>query len=355
MGIRRILFIALPLLAALAAFVILNAGGTTANVRAQAKTKIELDMDPTNGDAPCNPVDASRDVAVGDTYQVAICLTNAPQSVAAFNVEVNYDSALDQCVPKDCSDPASCPDGNPDANFGSTSWTTPDLGACDCTSSGLGLPTCDYNPAPSGTGKTAYISCVCNVPEQQTLPSGEGVSSPLAMVTFKKTAAGADTLDFGTVAAYKQNPPVMLRCPGAECFGGSSDAGAAPVPSATPEGTVAPGTTPGAETPGSQVPTENPNAGPIATAAAGTAVAQGTPIASINQAATATAAAAATKAAAASKTPTGKATAKPGSTSEKSSGSSGPNGILIAGIAVVAAVVAGGAGWFGYRRFRATR
>ena len=64
-------------------------------------------------------------------------------------------------------------------------------------------------------------------------------------------------------------------------------------------------------------------------------------------------AAAATKAAISAKTPTGKATAKPGSTGEEGDGSSGPNAFLIAGIVVVAAIVVGGAGWFGYRRFLA--
>jgi hypothetical protein len=320
------------------------------DANAQDTAKLALDMDTTNGNGPCDPIDDTRSVNVGDTYEIAVCLTDAPAAPASFGIEVFYDNTLDQCVPVDCAGNVKCVDGNPDANAGTTSWTTPDLGPdCDCSIGGLLPPQCDRNPDGTGPGKgDAFIDCDCLNPP---LPAGEGVTAPVVMIKYEATEKGTGTFSFGTVALYTELGDNILRCPGEDCSGGTAETLASVPTTPTVEGTAPAGTTPEGA-----VPTENPNAGPIATAAAATAVAQGTPIAAINQAATATSAAVATKAAAASKTPTGKATAKPGAANQQSNGgSSGPNPILIAGIAVVAAIVVGGAGWFGYRRFRSTR
>jgi hypothetical protein len=349
MNLRRLFLIAVPLVAVAASVVIVGAGGGRSSVSAQSNATLALDMNPTNGDGPCNPIDAHASVARGSTFQVAICLTDAAEPPAAFNIELNYDNSVNECAPVECSDQL-CFDGNPDANLGSTTWTDSGLGtACDCGSGGENPPTCDYNPG-NDPNRTAFISCTCI--ETQTLPAGEGISGPIAMVTFKNVAEGSTDLAFGTVAFYPLQGPAMLRCPTAKCTGGSVDTNAAS-PTAPAE-TPPPGTTPGAEsTAGGNVgvPTVEPAA---ATASAATAVAQGTPIAAINQAATATSAAVSTKAASAAKTP--KATPKPGTTAQESKGgSSGPSALLIAVIVIVAVVVVGGGGWYGYRRFRIRR
>ena len=349
MVIRRTSLIALPLLAVLTAFLIGNANGSASHVDAQNKPTLALDMDITNGDGPCNPIDDTRGVNVGDTYQIAICLTDAPVPPGPFNIEVLYDDTLDECVPVDCPAGSACMDSNPDVNAGATSWTSPDLGLCDCSSGGQLPPSCDRNPASGPDKGAALINCDCTSP---TLPVGSGVSSPMAVLTFKNAGEGSNTFSLGTAALYADDIENIMRCPGTQCFGGTSEDNLSPTsPTPALEGTPAAGTTPGAETtPGGEVATTVPA---VATASAATAVAQGTPIAAINQAATATSAAVATKAAISAKTP--KATAKPGSTGEEDGGSSGPNPFLIAGIVVVAGIVVGGAGWFGYRRFRATR
>lgn len=224
MNLRRLFLIAVPLVAVAASVVIVGAGGGRSSVSAQSNATLALDMNPTNGDGPCNPIDAHASVARGSTFQVAICLTDAAEPPAAFNIELNYDNSVNECAPVECSDQL-CFDGNPDANLGSTTWTDSGLGtACDCGSGGENPPTCDYNPG-NDPNRTAFISCTCI--ETQTLPAGEGISGPIAMVTFKNVAEGSTDLAFGTVAFYPLQGPAMLRCPTAKCTGGSVDTNAA--------------------------------------------------------------------------------------------------------------------------------
>jgi hypothetical protein len=350
MVIWRTSLIALPLLVALTVFLIGTANGTARHVNAQTGATLALDMDPTNGNGPCDPIDDTRSLNAGDTFEIAMCLTDAITAPSNFDIRVIYDDSLDQCVPVDCPGGFGCLDTNPDANAGATTWTSPDLGTnCDCSIGGELPPVCDQDPGTGpGKGQT-LLWCDCM---EATLSVGKGTSTPLGMITFKNVQPGTDNFSFGTVSVSDSNFEVIARCDQTQCFGGTLETLLSLTP--TPiEGTPTTAATPGAETtPGGEVATPEPAA---ATAAAATAVAQGTPIAAINQAATATSAAVATKAAGSTKTPTGKATAKPGSTSEDGDGSSGPNAFLIAGIVVAAGIVVGGGGWFGYRRFRATR
>ena len=60
---------------------------------------LQLDMDPTNGTGPCNPVDATTTVTVGSNHDVAVCLTNAGAEPNAFSFDLVYDDALNLCVP----------------------------------------------------------------------------------------------------------------------------------------------------------------------------------------------------------------------------------------------------------------
>ena len=351
MVIRRTSLIALPLLAVLTTFLIGNANGSASHVDAQNKPTLALDMDPTNGSGPCDPIDDTRSANAGDTFEIAMCLTDAITTPKNFDIRVIYDDSLDQCVPVDCPGGFGCLDTNPDANAGATTWTSPDLGTdCDCSIGGELPPVCDQDPGTGpGKGQT-LLWCGCMEP---TLSVGEGTSTPLGMITFKNAQPGTDHIAFGASSVSDSDFMVIADCDETQCFGGTLETlvSLTPTPSAA---TPTAGATPGAETtPGGEVATPDPG---VATASAATAVAQGTPIAVINQAATATSAAVATKAASSAKTPTGKATAKPGQTSDTSGGgSSGPNAFLIAGIVAAAGIVVGGGGWFGYRRFRATR
>jgi hypothetical protein len=355
MVIRRTSLIALPLLVALTVFLIGTANGTARRVNAQTGATLALDMDPTNGNGPCDPIDDTRSVNAGDTFEIAMCLTDAITTPKDFDIRVIYDDGLDQCVPVDCPAGIGCLDTNPDANAGATTWTSPSLGDdCDCSIGGELPPVCDQDPGTGpGKGQTLLF---CNCMPPATLSVGEGTSAPLGMITFKNVQPGTDHITFGPSSVSDSGFMVIADCDETQCFGGTLETLLSLTP--TPiEGTPTTAATPGAETtPGGEAATPEPGA---ATAAAATAVAQGTSIAAINQAATATSAAAATKTAKTTKTPTSKATAKatakPGSTSEEGGGSSGPSPFLIAGIVVVAVAVVGGGGWFGYRRFLANR
>jgi hypothetical protein len=182
---------------------------------------IEIDVVEDAGGTWCNPVDSSTTVAVGTPHKAAICLSDAASiAPGAFNIELDYNGDLNLCT--DSAQVTGGMDMNPDANVGATVFSgSAGAGAlgtgCDCSSGGLGFPTCNYD-----TGgvvelpeKAAFVSCVCAL--SQTLPVGTGVSSPLAVVTFTATGGGDDVLSFGTVSVTRTGAPT-LRCPGAQCF-----------------------------------------------------------------------------------------------------------------------------------------
>ncbi|HUS82015.1 MAG TPA: hypothetical protein VM013_02005, partial [Dehalococcoidia bacterium] len=328
-NIRRGSLLGLSLMAALAVLLALSAdwGGRVAGAEGPTLT---LDMDTTNGSGPCNPVDNARAVNVGDTYQIAVCLSDSPKAPAAFNFDIFYDTSLVQSPNIDCLD-SPCLDANPDANAGTTSWGQPLGTGWDCGSMGAVPPAGDM-------GGKAWMSCLTLL--DPGLPVGPGVSSPLALVSFKQMEKGSVGFNLTNVALGDADAALIVDCYGesSACVGGTAATdGQLPAPSPTAE---------------SAAPNEtvSPDAGPAATAAAATAIAQGTPVEALDQAATATSAAAATKTAAS--TPSGKATAKPGATTEDDGGSSGPNAGVIAGIVIVVVIVAGGAGWFAWRRMR---
>ena len=245
--ISRLLWGAVALLAVILAVVLVPAGPggpvpdqalahiiTPMGTPGDALVHLEIDADATNGDGPCNPVDATAEV--GGMHKVAVCLTSSSVSPTAFNVEVHYDSNLNLCTVRNLGGMAF--DDNPDANLGTTSWTTPNLGTgCDCASGTEAPPTCDSPPGegvtPAPGEKTAYISCVCST---ATLPVGAGVSSPLAVVTFNALGVtGTDNLAFGVGAVYGA-AGLILRCPGASCIGATDEktGGATRVPTSTP-------------------------------------------------------------------------------------------------------------------------
>jgi hypothetical protein len=297
--VRRSVLLAVLAAAAIAAVATVapRFGGGTEQVEAQDGASLSLDMDITNGSGPCNPIDPEGGSSGnGADFKVAICLTGSAVPPAAIDVRVIYDDTLDQCVPVDCPS-GECLDANPDANAGTTTWTTPGLGTgCDCSSAGGAPPACDRNPNTGPGEGVAFISCVCATPK---LPVGPTVSIPIAVVTFKNIAKGKDTFSFGASAAYTEDGKNIVRCASAQCLGG-----------ARVESLSAPLT----PTPGGVPPT-------------GTAGASG------------------------SASPTARPGATPGE--EKGEGEGGgTNAVLIAVIVIGAVVVVGGVGWFAYRRLR---
>jgi hypothetical protein len=336
-----LVILAAAAIAAVATVVPRFSGGTE---RAEATdgASLALDMDITNGSGPCNPIDSERAISGdGAEYKVAICLTGATAPPAALNIDLLYDDTLDQCVPVDCPEGIGCLDTNPDANGGTTAWTTPGLGDdCDCSIGGEKPPVCDDDPATGPDKGVAYIDCYCAT---ATLPVGEGVSSPIAVVNFKNIAKGRATFTLGTTTAlYSQDGENILKCAVTpeDCIGGTRGelAPTSPTPTAA---AVPPTGTPNAS--GTPVP-----AGPAATAAAATAIALGTPPSALTTPA-------GTTTPGAKKTPSGSPTARPSATpgEEKGEGEGGgTNAGVIAVIVIGAVVVVGGAGWFAWRRLR---
>ena len=118
----------------------------------------EIDADAWNG-APCNPVDTSAEVDIGDTNDVAVCLTSAmaptpspSNGVSKFQFDLTYHPALNECPEVNCDFPnTKCLDDNPDANEGTTLGqgvpTVPDLGGgWDCSVLNSTQPVCGGSP-----------------------------------------------------------------------------------------------------------------------------------------------------------------------------------------------------------------
>jgi hypothetical protein len=197
---------------------------------------LEIDADVPNGSDPCNPVDATA--PAGGMHKVAVCLTSSSQPPASFTVELLYDDTLNSCT--DIANSGTGLDDNPDANAGTTVW--PDaahsLGTVgwDCSGGGVKYPVCDtdvcdYDADPEcdpadHTGPAhgkAFITCMCTGTGCATLPVGENVSRPIAVVTFDVLRDGIDSLSFGAVALYDETAEQILRCPGADCYGALND------------------------------------------------------------------------------------------------------------------------------------
>jgi hypothetical protein len=256
--------------------------GGAPHAAAQAAPSIQIDMNPSNGSGPCNPIDPSRDTQVGDTYQVAICLENAPSAPAAFGFDLLYNDQLNTCV---VTTGDGNLDSNPDANTGTTTFGGTSLGASgwDCTGVGVSPPNCDHDSATGPGHGDAFLGCFQTV-GTPTLPTGQGVASPLAEVTFHAIAGGVtDTLTIVSGSAADVNTTPYLSCPELGSCGTASDVkiGDTPVaqPTATSTPTVGPSATPNcgreglpACTPTPRAHTPTPTTTATATAAAGEVV-----------------------------------------------------------------------------------
>jgi hypothetical protein len=171
-------------------------------------TTLELDMQQDLGGAWCNPVDWVRTVQVGEQYSVAVCLVMPPSSPGGFQFELDYNSALNDCVDW----PGSSFDSNPDANLGLTKWdgtlpiTVNGLGTgWDCNIGGTSPPTC-ADPEGRASLKCATVSGTAE------LPFGYCVPEPIAVVTLRALAPGFGDLTLWNVEVGDANGDAYLSC-----------------------------------------------------------------------------------------------------------------------------------------------
>jgi hypothetical protein len=215
---------------------------------------LSLDMNP--GTTPCNPIHNTVNHLVGDTYPIAVCATSLGDAAdptdyepAAFNFDVTFDNTLNQCVIPAGGEPTGPPgtDGNPDANAGTTTFSTPSLGPnYDCTSGGQAPPSCTAGTGSGPGHGRAHISCL-NSLSVPTLPigvagpyppSGTTVSAPLGELTFKALGPGTDTIALDAVHLTSKTQISLVRCPAVggdvnRCFGGTDIKALPPTPTDT--------------------------------------------------------------------------------------------------------------------------
>jgi hypothetical protein len=236
----------------------------------QSDASLALDANAGNGSGACSPVDGSASFVEGDEFQVAVCLSNPGDvPLAAYQFRVTYDDRL--IIAPEVADSGSGLDDNPDANAGSTTFSSPDLGGgWDCTGGVEAFPEGDDDSTPgNGTG-VAYSGGCASVAGPNQLTQG-----PLSVIRFRALGGGEARLTLTAVSITDDDLNEVGSCAPAvdrqmACDGATITIEGAPVPDVTPGAVITPGT-PSVGTPLSETP------GVVDTAAAETSIAEGTP------------------------------------------------------------------------------
>jgi hypothetical protein len=173
------------------------------------QTHLHIDADPTNGTRPCDPIDTTRTVQVGDTYDVGLCLESyAPEEVKAFKLRVYYDdineAATIDCLDGDTDADPHCLDANPNANDGDDDVTGLTLGSnWDCSGFGY-LPPLGEDPATpceDEYGRPIYpcLDAVIACNYSPLNPDLDLAANPglLGTVEFTATGVGTESLTWG--------------------------------------------------------------------------------------------------------------------------------------------------------------
>jgi len=283
---RPLLFLVLPLLLlAMTLFGVRSWNGSSDVASADVGTgtvHLEIDMVQDAGGAWCNPVQASTTHSAGQTYSVAICLSDVqtgkgPQSL---QFDLLYNKQLNSCTDMEGGNVAL--DDNPNflqASLGGSegNWD------CNLSNDPAGAPQCDRNVAGDAANLgRAFLFCQ-NSTDEPTLPVGSGTSAPIALVTFTAAFEGVDQLSLGYVEMVDSNLLTFLDCwpTGNRCFGATDTKTGEPVPTATntsvPTSTSTPTVTSTpcpngrcpTSTPTSRAQTKTPTPGPTNTPAPG--------------------------------------------------------------------------------------
>ena len=237
-GFSAVLVVLLALVVALVGSTMSSAHVSTGTVHLE----IDLIRDaPGNGPTSwCNPVQATNTSApnmVGVPYQVAICLTDvstgkAPQSIS---FDLIYDKDLNSCTDIDGGTQAI--DDNPDFLQESLGGSAGNWD-CNLANTAEGQPRCDKDNTgdPADRGRASML-CI-NSTDEPTLPVGNGVSAPLALVTFTATGVtGTDNLSLAYVEMVDSGTLIFLTCwptSATKCFGAAdTKTGGGQIPTAT--------------------------------------------------------------------------------------------------------------------------
>jgi hypothetical protein len=178
---------------------------------------LALDADITNGSGPCTQIDDVASMAVGDTRQVGVCLLNpsGTEPIAAFQYRVRYDDRI--VVVPNVANVGTALDDNPDANAGTTTFTSSTYpaqlgGGWDCSGGVGAYPDGDILqvsvPGVPGDGiGTAYSGGCGSAPGPNTLVAG-----PLGVITFNAVAGGRAFLNLFEVSVTNDSLSELGSC-----------------------------------------------------------------------------------------------------------------------------------------------
>jgi hypothetical protein len=232
--------LALPFIALAALLIALPAALSGAH--AQGGASLSLDADASNGSGPCSPVDENAQVAEGAEIRVAVCLTNSGEvPLAAYQFRVTYDDRIIRAP--EVADAGEGLDDNPDANAGSTTFSSPDLGqGWDCSGSVGAYPEGDDDNEQNGTGVVFSGGCASVAPGGKSFTQG-----PLAVIRFVAQGGGETRLtpiaasvtsdDLNSVGSCEPVGDIAM-----DCMGATIVVSGAPVPGVTPGAVITPGT-----------------------------------------------------------------------------------------------------------------
>jgi len=176
-------------------------------------TYAAIDANAWNDGGPCESIDDSTTVYIGDENDVAVCFGNFPaggadSGVAVFSMDVIYDPGLNSCVDKNCNKAMPCTeDDMPDLNEGSTLGlgdpTVPDMGGgWSCNGFTFTEPSC--------AGGVARIECGTTTGPYP--PTGPGIAFPFFVVTFTATHVGVDNMSLANGSVNDNTATSLGSC-----------------------------------------------------------------------------------------------------------------------------------------------
>jgi hypothetical protein len=195
-----------PVLICAAALIAMGVGvNDTRNATAGTVPIISIDMDIADG--ACTDIDGSRTQASG-SFQAAVCLVDNPGGVAlaGFQFDLMYDDTV--ILAPEVADAAPSLDDNPDANVGTTTFSSPNLGSGWVCDGGVGAHPKGDNNAATGPGNGNAFSGGCgSAAGPNTLITG-----PLSVISFNITGTGSTALTLANASVTDDNLAEVGSC-----------------------------------------------------------------------------------------------------------------------------------------------